>query len=93
MVATREEVLELVRQLPEETLGAAKVDLEGILHMHATYEEGKREGRIVNVKWGPWGYALVSVSPKSLLALSGILDSPDLAGDALEDSEALYDDP
>jgi hypothetical protein len=37
-------------------------------------------------------YEIVPLPYEALDALIGILDSPDLAGDALADSEAIYDE-
>jgi len=84
----REDVMAIVQDLPEPKLEAAKRYLES-LREECEQEETQPASR--KPVEGP-RYRIVPLPYEALDALMGILDSPDLAGDALADTEALYDE-
>ena len=98
-MAVIDDVRRLVEELSEEELRVAKRYLkclhEGDVLLEreqAPQESGKECADVTERKKGPWLYPTVPLPASALDALIGILDSEDLRGDALADSEAIYDE-
>ena len=103
-MAVIDDVRRLVEELSEEELRAAKRYLECLHEGRALLEReqapqesgpsqqsgGEREAA-PEPKKGPWLYPTVPLPASVFLGLIGLIDAP-IGGDALADTEALYDE-
>ena len=88
-MAVRDDLIDLVRRLPEERIDDAMYRLQELIQAGGESQldrKGECELGLPSRR-----RPLVRASPAGLMALSGVIGAP-VGGDALADSEALYDE-
>jgi len=90
-MAVRDDVVRMVDELSDDALERVKRYMEELRETTPEQRPGSDEtSDIVETIRSPGGYEIVLIRPSVFLRLRDIM--PDVGGDALADSEALYDE-